>query len=326
VVKKISIAIVGAGKIANEHLRVLSSFEQVAISGITSRTHKKAEELADKYNIKYVLDNIDDLVNVVKPDALLINVSVNNMFEVIEQALNYKLPLFIEKPAGLLPEETIKLADKAQNLNVLTMVGYNRRYYSNFHEGIRLIQEHGPLMGILVEGHERINLVRKSNKHPDNVIENWIYANSTHTIDLMRFFGGEISQIHSIAQRYKEPKCDQIASIMQFESGVMGEYIAHWLSPGGWRVALFANEAMVEFKPFEQGIYMNSNGEKKELGLNSNDKEYKPGFYGQMQAFIEMIDEEKIKWPAQNLQETVLTMSLAKSMVSEVTDRTGCLN
>ena len=30
------------------------------------------------------------------------------------------------------------------------------------------------------------------------LIDKWIYANSSHTIDLLRFFGGEFQKVHTL--------------------------------------------------------------------------------------------------------------------------------
>ena len=53
-VKKIKIAVVGAGYMANEHLKVLSKFKNVELSGIFSRTKKRALKLKKKYKIKTI--------------------------------------------------------------------------------------------------------------------------------------------------------------------------------------------------------------------------------------------------------------------------------
>ena len=47
-IKKIKIAVVGAGYMVNEHLKVLSKFKNVELSGIFSRTKKKALALKKK--------------------------------------------------------------------------------------------------------------------------------------------------------------------------------------------------------------------------------------------------------------------------------------
>ena len=45
---KLRIGIIGAGNIAEEHLKVLKSIDDFSIFGIVSRTQKKAKKLAKK--------------------------------------------------------------------------------------------------------------------------------------------------------------------------------------------------------------------------------------------------------------------------------------
>ena len=197
---KIKLGIVGAGNIARKHLDVIKNINHLSVLGIASRTRKKAEILADKYNIDLVYDNPDELISNIKPDALLILVSADQLFSITEGMIKYKIPFFMEKPPGLVPDDTKTLCDLTNEYNVLNMVGYNRRYYSIFHKGLNLIKTNGRLLGLAVEGHERFWKI--SDKINKTIRQNWIYANSTHTIDLLRFFGGEIVNIYSINNIY----------------------------------------------------------------------------------------------------------------------------
>jgi predicted dehydrogenase len=194
------------------------------------------------------------------------------------------------------------------------MVGFNRRYYSIFHKGIKIIREHGKLLGVAVEGHERMWRVRGLNKFSDPVLENWIYANSVHTIDLLRFFGGEVLDLKSITHKYLEPKGDQFAAVMELESGALGNYSAHWHSPGGWRVVLYGEGVTVEFKPLEAGRWTDRDFKTYEIEPDDADKRFKPGFYRQMEAFYKLVQNDTPEWPMLDLYGSYQTMLLAEKM------------
>jgi predicted dehydrogenase len=312
--KKIRLGLIGAGWVANQHLEVIKEIEELQAVGITSRTRSKAEALANEYGIAVCADNLDQLVKDARPDALMVMVSEDQMFEVTAAAIKYGLPLFVEKPAGLLPEENRKLADQAEAAGILSMVGFNRRYYSIFHKGIKIIGEHGKLLGVAVEGHERMWRVRGLNKFSDLVLENWIYANSVHTIDLLRFFGGEVLDLKAITHKYLEPKGDQFAAVMELESGALGNYSAHWHSPGGWRVVLYGEGVTVEFKPLEAGRWTDRDFKTYEIEPDDDDKRFKPGFYQQMEAFLKLVQNGKPEWPMLDLYGSYQTMLLAEKM------------
>ena len=313
--KDIKIGVIGAGWMAQQHLPVLSAISGVKVAGITSRTLSKAQAQAQEFNVDCCAVGLEEMVSEARPDALLVLVSEESMFGVCERLLNeHRLPLFIEKPAGLALEETERLAGIARANRIPTMVGFNRRYYSIFHKGIEIIRQHGKLRGVIVEGHERMWRVRQMNKFSDRVLDNWIYANSTHTIDLLRLFGGEPFNISAITHSRIEKKGDQIAAIMEFDSGAIGNYSAHWYSPGGWRVVLYGDEVTVEFKPLESGRWIDKDFKVTEIVPDEVDVKFKPGLYRQMEAFVRLVRDGTKDSFALDLEGAYKTMLLTEKL------------
>lgn len=315
----VRLGVVGAGNIAVKHLEALQAVQGARVVGITSRTKAKAEEIASRFSIPCVALDLESLLRDARPDALLLLVSGSSTYSVARAALDTGLPLFIEKPAGLLPEESGDLARIGRERGVRSMVGYNRRYYTVFHRGIEIIRRHGPLLGVMLEGHERIDAVRATGKHPENVLAAWLYANATHTIDLLRFFGGEVGTLYCLARSQREPRGDQFAAIMELESGALGQYSAHWLSPGGWRAVLYGRGVTVEFEPLEAGRWTDAAGNVREISPSSEDGRFKPGFHGQMTAFRELVRGAPAAWPMQDLDGAHRTMLLAERMAAPIT-------
>ena len=307
----IRLGVIGAGNISQEHLKVIKAMDGVNVAGMTSRTISKVEELAETYAIEQVYENIDSLIKKCTLDALMILVSATQIYDVTKKLLPTNIPLFIEKPPGLAPEQTKTLAKAAKQHGTKNMVGFNRRYYSIFHKGLEIINKHGQLLGVAVEGHERFWKIINSS-YPKAVIENWIYANSTHTIDLLRFFGGEINSISSLSKSLKEKNGDQFVASMEFESGTLGTYTSHWYSPGGWTATLFSEGATVKFNPLEKGVWIDTDFNENEIQPDEVDLKYKSGFYKQMEAFINMIKNGKLDWPGMDIADSLKTMELAQ--------------
>jgi len=316
--KKIRLGIIGAGWIAKQHLEVIKAIDGLEAVGIASRTREKAERLKNEYGLSVCAADLAELVDKSVPDALLVLVSPENMFDMTLAALKYKLPLFIEKPAGLSPEENHQLAALAKRDDISTMVGFNRRYYSIFRKGLDIIREHGQLLGVFVEGHERVWRVRESKSFSDQVLDSWIYANSTHTIDLLRYFGGEASNVNSIAHKYLETRGDQFAAVMEMASGAIGQYSAHWHSPGGWKVVLYGEGVTVEFKPLEKGFWTDKDFKTHEIAADEADLKFKPGFLRQMEAFEQLARNGRKAWPMTDLEGSYQTMLLAQKISSGV--------
>ena len=199
---RVRLGVVGAGNIAVKHLEALQGMAGADVVGIASRTRAKSEALAARFAIPCVADDLDCLLREARPDGLLILVSAANIGAVTRQAMACGLPLFVEKPAGLVPDESAELARLAGERGVRSMVGYNRRYYSVFHRGIEVIRRHGPLLGLLVEGHERIDAVRATGRHPQAVLDK-------HDIDVViALAGGDIFLLE--VGRKRGRRCGQL--------------------------------------------------------------------------------------------------------------------
>jgi len=285
--------------------------DDVRAVGITSRTLSKAESLANTFQIEQVYDTVDHLLKGCAPDGIMVLVSANQIYDVALNLIPTGIPLFLEKPPGLIPEQTKALTGLANNHGTKNMVGFNRRYYSIFHKGIELINQNGGLLGVAVEGHERFwKIVDRD--IPNEIRENWIYANSTHTIDLLRLFGGEVEQINALKNSLKEKNGDQFVASMKFVSGTIGTYTSHWFSPGGWTVTLYSDTIAVQFKPLEKGIWIDTEFQQHDIMPDEVDIKYKQGFYRQMEAFVNMVRTGTLEAPAMDLAEALKTMELAK--------------
>ncbi len=319
----IRLGIIGAGRMAREHLNVLRAINSVRVVAISSRTKSKAEALAQEFQIDHVYDDAHALVKESQLEGLLVLVTDDQMYDVVSQLIPYRIPLFIEKPPGLTPELTLKLSGLTRQYALPTMVGYNRRYYSIFQKGIAKILEFGSLLGISIEGHERMWRIHEAGTFNPKIVASWLYANSTHTIDLLRFFGGEVKELKVFGYKIRDPLGDQFAAVMKMDSGALAQYQAFWYSPGGWRVVLYGDGVTVEFKPLEKGQWTDKNFKIHEILPDPEDVQFKPGFYRQMQAFIHLIKEGKGQWPMMDLASAYETMLLAKKFADSAVSFKG---
>ena len=299
-----------------KHLEVISSISSVNVSGITSRTPKKCKFLANKFKIKNYYKDFKSMIKNNNLDGIMILVSAEQTYNVVKKLLPYKIPLFIEKPAGLNYRECKKLSLISQKYSTPNMVGYNRRFYSIFHKGIKKISEYGNLVGISIEGHERFWKV-KNNKRSNKVLNSWLYINSTHTIDLLNFFGGRYSKIKSFNSSKYNNNPDQFNLIIKFKNGCLGTYISNWYSPGGWSVKLFGEGVTVEFNPLEKGYWYNTNFKKRKILPSKYDLKFKYGFYEQLNSFIHLMKYRKNIWPSIDLNKACITMKMAEKLIKK---------
>ena len=308
------LGIIGAGYIAEKHLEVINKIKNLEVVAITSRTNTKAKKLAKKFSINTVSEDLDDLIKKNYIDAVLILVPPEEMFSTISRVIKYKIPFFTEKPPSLNFLELKKLCQKVKKNNITNMVGYNRRYYSTFNKGLEIINNKGKLLGFLIEGHERFWKVIKSVNKVNR--ENWLYSNASHTIDLIRFFGGEIKNIAINKSSHIEKNGDQISISLKFYNNVIGTYISNWYSPGGWSVRLFGEGVTVKIEPLEYAVWYDEKMKIHTIKKDINDLKYKPGFYNQMIAFQKLLETGILEHPAQDLKEISKTFNLVKEIIN----------
>ena len=174
--KLINIGIIGIGSIFNSYLKIIKLNKRISLKAISSRTESKLTSISKKHKIPKVYTNYKLMIEKENLDAVFILVSADQIFKVTKSLLKYQIPLLIEKPPGLSFEESSVLANLSKKYNTKNMVGLNRRFYSNFHKGIEVINRYGGIQNIIIEGHERFwkikdNITKKQRDLIDRTLE-----------------------------------------------------------------------------------------------------------------------------------------------------------
>jgi predicted dehydrogenase len=275
------IALVGVGGMAAQHVPVLRGVPGVRIVSCVSRQIDRAGEFAKRHDIA-AARSLDDLRRNPQADALWICVSADAMAQVARELAPLGLPMFLEKPVGLDPQETAGARDA---IRVPHMVGLNRRFYEVIRKGKELIDRHGGLRAIEVQMPE--DLARVPATHSARTRKQWQFANSVHLIDLFRFFGGEPAEV-KVQNEVKSDSDRSYSALLRFRGGAHGVYHARWFAPGGWRVALYGDAIAVTYQPIERGVVLRPGKEPETLDAGVDGRS-KAGLHGQALAFASLL-------------------------------------
>ncbi len=79
-------------------------------------------------------------------------------------------------------------------------------------------------------------------------------------------------------------------------------------------MVLYGDGVSVEFKPLENGVWIDKNFVQHPIEPDECDKKFKPGFYQQMIAFLNLVRGEKLAWPMLDLEGSYKTMVLAEKI------------
>lgn len=278
----VKIAMIGCGVTAAHHAAALQRCPDVTVVACASRNREKAEAFAQRFGIARA-GTVDEILDTPDADALWVVVPIAAMAETVTAAAKTGLPLFMEKPVGLTSAETALVRDR---VHVPHMVGLNRRFYEVVQQTKALAQQHGGAR--FVEVHMPEDVARLTPYHPEDVLRHWQVANSVHLIDLFRYFAGNVSSVqsnndvHGLADR-------GYSALLSFQGGARGVYNAQWYAPGGWRVCVYAKDMCVVLQPIEKPVVHIRGQDPRPLVPQGPDVELKAGFYGQVQAFVDLV-------------------------------------
>lgn len=138
------LGIIGAGMIVKDFLSItphLKDIELAAICG-TKRDEETMKELKNKYGIKSVLYNYEELLNS-NLDAIYIGVPNNLHFEFAKKALEVNKNVIIEKPITSTYKEALILSDLARERNLFIFEAITNQYLPNY----KKIKELLPALG-----------------------------------------------------------------------------------------------------------------------------------------------------------------------------------
>jgi predicted dehydrogenase len=302
------IAVIGAGYMAKEHIKVYKDIHNVEIAGIFSRTKKKASDLSLAYSIKYVADSISELYSLTKADLVIIAVSELEVRKVCEEAFKFPWMLLIEKPIGLNLVEASFLSDLAKKNSLNVFVALNRRHYSSTRIALKELcgNSEKRVVQIFDQEYPSIGL---QNGSSSQVAENWMYANSIHLIDYFNLFcRGELLRVENICT-WEQNKFSFVLSKLEYSSGDIGVYNAIWEGPSPWIVSINTESVRVELKPLEQ-VSIQNFGERKStiIPVDEWDLKFKPGLRRQAEETIAALNGEVYFLPS--IDDGLSTMKL----------------
>ena len=308
--RPLTLGLVGTGPMAKLHAAAFASVENVRIVKCASRSLEKARAFAAENGIAEGVTQ-DELFARPDVDGLIIVVPAAHMAEVSARAAETGLPLFMEKPVGLDPEET---AAAAALIKQPHMVGLNRRFYEVLQAGKRIIDEAGGAR--FVEIHMPEDLRAVEHLYQGKALSNWQYGNSVHLIDLFRFFAGEAVSARpntTLRDWWDRSYC----GVVDFENGARGVFNAQWYAPGPWRVSVYARDVAVYFAPIERGLVMRSPGRQtSELVPEGHDKTLKAGFHGQAAAFAGLLRSGALSKGAASLGDYLKSVELIRGLTA----------
>jgi predicted dehydrogenase len=312
----VRLAVVGYGEIAQKHITAFRSLGAKIIAAVnrSPESRRKAEQLG---GIEKTYSDLLTMVERERPDGILVTTSALCQFEVIRKLIVCDVPLLVEKPPAVSLGDWNVLCDLIRIRRLPVMVGLNRRFYSVYLRALQRIGGIDAVTSVKVEWSENPDGIL-SVGHPPEILPVLTFVNSIHGLDLLVFFAG-IPQGATVWGRNLDHSGNKFRWQMGIQGmtdrGVLAGFESNWDVPGRWRLVVDAAGFRMVSAPLETAVLFARGSEPETVEPSAEDQQFKPGFYGQASAFVELIRERtSSSWPAASLEEVSATMQLAEML------------
>ncbi|SHF35097.1 Predicted dehydrogenase [Caldanaerobius fijiensis DSM 17918] len=127
--EKIRIGLIGAGNICqNAHIPAYLKQDDVELVAVCDINEKRANEVKEKYGMKYAFTDFNDLVKLSDVDAVSVCTWNNAHAAATIAALNAGKHVLCEKPMAMNPEEAEAMIKAAKANNRILQIGFVNRF------------------------------------------------------------------------------------------------------------------------------------------------------------------------------------------------------
>jgi len=307
------IAFIGAGYMAQEHIKAFKDIPEVSLCGIFSRTKSRAQNLSIQYGIENVYDSVSDLYTGTKADLVIVSVPELSTNTVCKEVFQYPWQSLIEKPVGYNVNDALSITTAADLNGHRAYVALNRRHYGSTKSLVNSMQDDEILPRLIyIRDQEDMHAATASGQ-PNLVVKNWMYANSIHLIDYLTFLGrGSINQILPIV-KWNAVNPRSVLSKITYDSGDIAIYHAIWNSPGPWSISVNEGDRYFELRPIEN-IGIQNRGTRVIVSAPPAiwDINFKPGLRQQAEEVVNLLKGLPHKLPT--LLDNLYSMRLVEAI------------
>ena len=223
----LKVCVIGMGNIGNTHASVYKELEEsadkkVMLAGVCDIIHERAETAGKKFNVPCYLD-AQKMLEELKPDICSVTTggfeySSDHYLPTI-QALEAGCHVLCEKPICNDLEKAQIMVDTAKKLNRCFAINLNHR----FTPAARIMKQwqNDGLIGHLLF----INMALWIGRFEPAFDTEYYHlkALNPHSVDVMRYFGGDVEEVYCFATKAPGRDIWSTASInMKFKNGAVG--------------------------------------------------------------------------------------------------------
>lgn len=225
--KKITLGLIGAGRIGRIHAENIQSFPNAEVKSVSDLFITDTRNWAEKIEISTVTDDYRQILADPTIDAVLICSPTNTHAQILSEAAKSGKHIFCEKPISFSLDESKKALKIAKELGVKLQVGFNRRFDHNFQRAHAMVEANK--IGIP-------HLIKITSRDPEPPSAEYIAHSggmfmdmSIHDFDMARFLtGSEIVEVYVQGATLIDPVFNKYHDVdtaiisLKFANGALG--------------------------------------------------------------------------------------------------------
>ena len=118
-------AIIGAGRIARQHLACLKTLKGIQIVGVCDRSPAVAESTAEQFEVEHWFTTHEKMLQQVQPDVIHVTTPATTHYALAADALDHGCHAIVEKPITTSLDELGRLCDIARRCNRVLVEDHN---------------------------------------------------------------------------------------------------------------------------------------------------------------------------------------------------------
>ncbi len=254
---RIKVAVIGAGSMGMNHLRVLKDFdgEQIQLVGFAETSEPTLKRAMHRFHVPGYAD-YRQMVEETQPDLVTVVVPTHLHFEVASYVLDRGINVLLEKPITTSIDEAQSLIQLARLRNTKLAVGHIER----FNPAIIQLKHRivGGELGQIFHLH-----ARRLGPYPPRIRDVGVTLDlATHDIDVMRYLAdAEVEHVYAETQRRIHNQYeDLLLGILRFSNDAIGMLDVNWLTPSKVReLSITGEKGLYLVNYLTQDIYFYEN-------------------------------------------------------------------
>lgn len=237
--KKLKVAVIGVGRLGNEHARIYSRLPGVELVGVVDIDCQQAEKVAGQYGTAaYKLDSILPRI-----DAASIVVPTDKHFEVAKMLLNAGKHILIEKPITSTITQAERLVKLAGQKRLILQVGHIERFNPIIQDLVKVVYEP-----------KFIEIHRLSPFTPRGTEVGVVLDLMIHDIDIILDLVKEnIKRVEAVGVNVLTPYEDIANARIVFKNGCVANVTASRVSPERMRkIRVFQEDTYISLDYYKQ--------------------------------------------------------------------------